>query len=137
MPFTTTKQLNGRQVRWNEELANFDIHIEYRPGLEGGKPDTLMRRSGDLPTPKDTRKTQRNITLQPREKYWRAAIQLRTTETYQIEENDTKELEKAGEEDSQFQEIKKALQTGEKELKGVALGLCQWKENLLWYNNRI
>ena len=118
-------------------MANFDIHIEYRPGLEGGKPDTLMRRSGDLPTPKDTRKTQRNITLQPREKYWRAAIQLRTTETYQIEENDTKELEKAGEEDSQFQEIKKALQTGEKELKGVALGLCQWKENLLWYNNRI
>ena len=84
VPFTTTKELNGRQVRWSEELANFDINIEYRPGSEGGKPDALTRRSGDMPTPKDVRKTQRNITLLPREKYWRTAIQLRTTETHQI-----------------------------------------------------
>ena len=34
------------------------------------------------------------------------------------------------EEGSHFQEIKKPLQNEEKELKGVALGLCQWKENL-------
>ena len=74
VPFTTTKELNGRQIRWSEELANFDINIEYRPGLEGGKPDALTRRSGDMPTPKDARKTQRNITLLPKEKYWRTAI---------------------------------------------------------------
>ena len=29
------------------------------------------------------------------------------------------------------------MQTKPKELQGVALGLCQWKNNLLWYNNRI
>ena len=135
VPFTTTKELNGRQVRWNEELANFDIYIEYRPGLEGGKPDALTRWSGDMPTPQDARKTQLNITLLPREKYWRTAIQLRTTETYQIKEKSNKELEKASKESTQFQEIRKALQANQKELQGVAPGSCQWKNNLLWYNN--
>ena len=57
VPFTTTRELNSRQVRWNEELANFDINIEYRPRLEGGKPDALTRRSGDMPLPRDARKT--------------------------------------------------------------------------------
>ena len=52
VPFTMTKELNGRQIRWSEELVNFDINIEYRPGLEGGKPDALTRRSGDMLTPK-------------------------------------------------------------------------------------
>ena len=137
VPFTIIKELNGRQIRWNEELANFDINFEYRPGLEGGKPDALTRRSGDMPTAKDARKTQRNITLLPKENYWKAAIQLRTTERHRIEEKSTKELEKASEENTQFQEIPRALQANQKELQVVALGLCQWKDNLLWYNNRI
>ena len=29
VPFTTTKELIGRQIRWSEELANFDINMEY------------------------------------------------------------------------------------------------------------
>ena len=58
VPFTTTKTLNSRQIRWSEELGNFDINIEYRPGLEGGKSEALTRRSEDMPTPKYTRKTQ-------------------------------------------------------------------------------
>ena len=131
VPFTTTKELNGRQIRWSEELANFDINIEYRPGLEVGKHDALTRRSGDMPTPRDARKTQRNITLLPKEKYWRTAIQLRTTETRQIQGKNAEELEKASRENTQFQEIRKALQTNQKELQGVALGLCQWRDNLL------
>ena len=137
VPFTTTKELNGRQKRWREELANFDINIEYRPGLEGGKPDALTGRSGDMPTPNDERKTQRTITLLPREKYWRTAIQLRTTETRQIRGKNVEELEKASRGNTWFQEIRKALQTKQKELQGVALGLCQWRDNLLWYNNRV
>ena len=52
VPFTMTKELNGRQIRQSEELANFEIKIEYRPGLEGGKPDPLTRGSGDIPTHK-------------------------------------------------------------------------------------
>ena len=137
VPFTTTKELNGRQIRCSEELTNFNINIEYRPGLEGGKPDALTRRSGDMQTPKDARKRQRNITLLPREKYWRTAIQLRTTEMRQIQGKNAEELEKASRENTQFQEIRKALQTNQKELQGVAQGLCQWRDNQLWYNNRI
>ena len=65
VPIITTKELDGRQVRRNEELANFDINIEYKPRLERGKPDALTRRSGVMPTLKDARKIERNITLLP------------------------------------------------------------------------
>ena len=90
-----------------------------------------------MPTPKDARKTQRNITLLPKEKYWRTDIQLRATETRQIQGKNAGKLEKASRENTQFQEIRKPLQKNQKELQGVALGLCQWRDNLLWYNNRI
>jgi hypothetical protein len=39
--------------------------------------------------------------------------------------------------DEQIQEIKKALQRGDKEMKKVALGLCQWKDEMLWYQGKI
>lgn len=39
--FMTTKQLNRRQVRWSEFLADFDFSIIYRPGVQGTKPDAL------------------------------------------------------------------------------------------------
>jgi len=32
-----------------ELLSSYDIKIEYRPVKEGGKPDPLTRREGDLP----------------------------------------------------------------------------------------
>lgn len=57
------------------------------------------------------------------------------TETHQIKEESTKGLEKASQENIQFQEIRIALQENQMELQGVALGLCQWRDNLLWYNN--
>lgn len=47
--FMTTKQLSRRQVRWSEFLSQFDFVISYRPGKEGRKPDSLTRRSQDLP----------------------------------------------------------------------------------------
>ena len=88
-----------------------------------------------MPTPRDTRKTQRNLIPLSREKYWRIALQLRTTKIYQIKEKSPEILEKARAEYNQFQEIRKALQRNQKELQGVALGICQCRENLLWYNN--
>jgi len=42
--FLTTKKWNPRQVRWAQELANFNFKIVYRPGTRGGKPDALSRR---------------------------------------------------------------------------------------------
>ncbi len=43
--FTTTKQLNRRQVRWSEELGQYKFKIQYTPGKENGRADALSRRS--------------------------------------------------------------------------------------------
>ena len=45
----TSKLLNRRQARWAEFLSRFNFRITYRPGKQGGKPDSLTRRSGDRP----------------------------------------------------------------------------------------
>jgi hypothetical protein len=47
--FMTTKNLNRRQARWAEFLAEFNFRIVYRPGKQGTKPDSLTRRPGDVP----------------------------------------------------------------------------------------
>ena len=46
--FMTTKQLNQRQARWAEALAEFYFTIAYRPGKENEKADTLTRREQDV-----------------------------------------------------------------------------------------
>jgi hypothetical protein len=47
--FMTSKQLNHRQARWAEFLSKFNFKIQYRPGKQGTKPDSLTRRVSDLP----------------------------------------------------------------------------------------
>jgi len=42
--FATTKQLNRRQVRWAEQLADFEFQIHYKKGNENGGADALSRR---------------------------------------------------------------------------------------------
>ena len=62
----STKKLTRRQVRWAEFLSQFDSKITYRPGTQGGKPDALTRRSGDLPKGGDERLAQQNqVVLKP------------------------------------------------------------------------
>jgi len=34
IPFTTTKKLIERQIRWSEELSQYDIKIDYQPGKD-------------------------------------------------------------------------------------------------------
>jgi len=50
---TTTKLLNHRQVRWAQFLSQFNFKIVYQPEKAGAKPDSLTRRSGDLPKERD------------------------------------------------------------------------------------
>jgi hypothetical protein len=45
--FITTKQLNQRQARWAEVLAEFYFLIVYRPGFKNVLADTLSRREQD------------------------------------------------------------------------------------------
>ena len=73
--FMKAKELSESQARWKILLSQYNFRIEYRPGKEGGKPDTLTRRAGDLPTSgdKDSRETsehyfQENAGTYPKEK---------------------------------------------------------------------
>ena len=65
--FMKTKELSERQARWKILLSQYNFRIEYRPGKEGGKPDALTRRAGDLPTAVDKRLTRNFGALLPRE----------------------------------------------------------------------
>ncbi|KAM3547144.1 hypothetical protein MY1884_009710, partial [Beauveria asiatica] len=42
--FTTTKELNKRQIRWYETLTDYDFEILYRKGTLNGRADALSRR---------------------------------------------------------------------------------------------
>lgn len=42
--FTTTKELNRRQVRWSETLATFNFRISYVKGTENARADALSRK---------------------------------------------------------------------------------------------
>jgi len=131
VPFMTTKKLVGRQIRWMEILSQYYIKIEYGPGREGGKPDALTRREGDLPKNNDQQIRQRERTLVPKEQYFEAI------ETVEIQSKEKELLQAAAKQDSEQQAIKKALEEGKTEMKGVVLGLCQWKDDLLWYQGKI
>lgn len=61
--FTTSRKLQERQMRWAEELSQFNFHIQYRPGKEGTQPDELSRREQDLPKDADPRYQHREMTL--------------------------------------------------------------------------
>jgi len=133
--FTTTKELTGRQIRWSEVLSSFNFKIEYRPGKEGGKPDALTRRKADIPQEGDERLTQKERILLPMEKYFNTSIQ--EMETIRMEETSYEELRNETAQNEEIQTIRKALERGDKEMKGVALGLCQWKDEYLWYQGKI
>ena len=51
----STKLLNRRQTCWAEFLLRFNFKIVYHPGKAGGKPDSLIRQSEDLPQGGDER----------------------------------------------------------------------------------
>jgi len=139
--FMTTKELNERQARWMQELGQYNFKIEYRPGKEGGKPDTFTRREGDLPTAGDKRLTRNVGILLPKERYWEISeteeIKPDVFETTEFQDKNEGEIQKASNVDKEIQDIKKNLDEGRKEIKGIALGLCQWKDDLLWYQGKI
>jgi hypothetical protein len=65
--FMSTKMLNRRQARWSEFLSRFNFKIVYRPGKLGVKPDTLTRRSADLPKEGDERLLHQSQTVLKKE----------------------------------------------------------------------
>jgi len=124
-----------------QELSQYNFKIEYRSGKEGGKSDALTWREGDLPTAGAKRLTQNMGMLLPKERYWdipvTEEIKLDILETNAFRDKNEGEIQKASNDDAEIQDIKRNLEKGRKEIKGVALGLCQWKDDLLWYQGKI
>jgi len=58
-------------------------------------------------------------------------------ETTEFQDKDEGEIQKATSVDNEIQGIKRSLDEGRKEMKGIALGLCQVKDDLLWYQGKI
>jgi len=50
LTFTTTKELNRRQVRWAQELGEYKFKILYTPGKDNVRADALSRRSDYMET---------------------------------------------------------------------------------------
>jgi len=137
----TTKKLNERQARWMQELNQYNLKIEYLPGKEERKPDALTRREGDLPTAGDKRLTRNVGILLPKERYWdiqdTEEIKLDILETSEFRDKHEEEIQKASNDNAEIQDVKRNLDEGMKEMKGVALGRYQWKDGLLWYQGKI
>jgi len=139
--FMTKKELNERQARWMQELSQYNFKIEYRPGKVGGKADAHTTREGDLPTAGDKRLTRNVGILLPKDQYWdipeTEEIKLDILETTEFQDKDEGKIQKASQNDNQIQDIKRNLDEGKKEMKRISLGVCQWKDDFLWYQGKI
>ena len=129
VPFMTKKKLNERQVQLKQFLSQFDFKIKYRPGKEGGKPDAPTRGPGYLPAQDDERNTQMEQVLLPQHYFEDTSIEVIELSCWHNKNED--EIKQTYQKDKQIQKIRKALELGEKEVKRVALGLCQWKNEHL------
>jgi len=58
-------------------------------------------------------------------------------ETTEFQDKGEGEIQKASEVDNEIQDIKRNLDEERKEMKGIGLGLWQWKDGLLWYQGKI
>jgi len=58
-------------------------------------------------------------------------------ETTGFQDKNEGEIQKASDVDNEIQDIKTNLDKWRKEINGIALGLSQWKDGLLWYQGEI
>ena len=64
-------------------------------------------------------------------------IKIEAMELTEFHDKNRDMIRNAYRKDQQILNIKKALDNRIKEMKGVALGLCKWKDKHLWYEGRI
>ena len=134
----TKKDLNLRQARWGERLANYDFIIKYRPGKLAGKPDILSRESGDSPWEGDMKHRQNHgRILLPEEAF--EALQANTTETInlEIDKELLNEIRTLSVADKEIQEIRRKKASGTTCDGKIAVGLCEENSGLLMYNGLI
>ena len=137
----TKRDLNLRQARWGERLANYDFTIKYRPGKLAGKPDILARESGHSAWEGDMKHRQNHgRVLLPEGNFETIrALQVNTTETInlQIDKELLREIREQSAKDKEVREIlgKKANRITRDGR--IALGLYEEKDGVLIYDGLI
>ena len=101
----------------------------------GGKPDALTRGPGYLPAEDDERNTQMEQILLP--EHYFEKIKIEVMELIKLHDKDSDMIRNASQKDQKIFHIKDALDKEIKEMKGVALGLCEWRAEHLWYEGKI
>src|ERR1700761_1604503 len=129
VPFMTKKRLNERQVQWKQFLSQFDFKIVYRPGKEAGKPDALTRGPGYLPAEDDERNRQMEQILLP--EHYFEKIKIEAMELIELHDKDGDIIRNTSRKEQKILQIKDALDKEVKEMQGVALGFCEWKDEHL------
>jgi len=134
----TKKDLNLRQARWGERLANYDFVIKYRPGKLAGKPDILSRESEDSPWEGDMKHRQNHSRILLSEEVFEA-LQANTTETInlEIDKKLLNEIETLSAADKEIQEIQREKASGTTCNRKIALGLYEENTGLLMYDGLI
>jgi transposase InsO family protein len=148
--FTTTKLLNRRQARWSEFLSRFNFHITYRPGKQGAKPDSLTRRSEDLPKEGDERLRHQSQVVIKKENWFLPPLKTNATrirggqpkvqqseETLELPEKIAQLLDEGYQQDSTPDGILQALRKGAPRHSQITLAECTEVQGKLLYRKRI
>ena len=133
--------MSKRQGRWQEFLSQYNFRIIYRPGKEGRKPHGLTRRPGDIPTTEEKKIGKRLGILLPRETCWdlpeEQEVKIEEMDLAEFQDKDEERIQQEYNKDDEIQAITRNLENNVKEMKGVALGLCEWRNEHLWYQGKI
>ncbi|KEY63902.1 hypothetical protein S7711_10198 [Stachybotrys chartarum IBT 7711] len=148
--FTTTKLLNRRQARWSEFLSRFNFHITYRPGKQGAKPDSLTRRSEDLPKEGDKRLRHQSQVIIKKENWFPPPLRAKATrirrgqskiqqpkETLELPEKIAQLLDEGYQQDGTPGGILQALREGAPRHPRITLAECTEIQGKLLYRKRI
>ena len=64
-------------------------------------------------------------------------VKIEEIELVGFHDRDEGKIQQAYDKDNEIQTIRKKLENNVKEMKGIALGLCEWKDEHLWYQGKI
>lgn len=150
--FGKARNLNERQMRWADILAEFDFELQYRPGKLAARPDALSRREQDVPQDRnDERLSNRfkriftNVTIRTgRMRTEREAPRDFETPVFLFEDRELQALWiEARKTDTSYQAITQALYEGERKLPSTvqvktSLAECHIDERgLLCFRDRV
>jgi hypothetical protein len=141
--FMTTKLLNRHQARWSEFLSRLDFVIVYRPATQGGKPDALTRRSGDLPKEGDERlRHQSQVILKPKNLQLMADNDPGDEPPGEVplgnEPLELEQLLRAGYEEDPFPaKVLDMLEKGVRQCREISLAECEKIDGRLHYRKRL